>query len=134
MSTAVELFGGDASCLVDLPGVGNALPGKRRVAEEPPPALLQVEPTGSGGDEHVVQAWMRLHPGPRLQAVMTRQVVGDQLQVPLGIGGFDGSQERDVLFGGACRRTPRQFLAVSHAQRAIDPGLRLPRARSPTGL
>lgn len=85
MSASVELLGGDSPRLIDLLGVGKALPGEGLVAEEPPPAFLQVEPTGSGWDEDVVQARMRLQPGARLQTVMTRQIIRDQVEVPLGI-------------------------------------------------
>src|SRR5262249_25493536 len=86
----------------------------------------QVEPACARGDEDVVQARMRLHPGPRLQAVVTGQVIGDQIEVPPGMVRFDSGQERDVLFGVARGRTPRQLLAVADPQPAIDPGLLWP--------
>jgi hypothetical protein len=39
----VELSRRDAGGLLDLLGIGKALPGERIAAEEAPPALLQVE-------------------------------------------------------------------------------------------
>src|SRR5215469_9004441 len=55
---SVELLRRDASGLLDLFGVGKALPGKRIAAKEAPPALLQIEPARSGRNEDVMQAWM----------------------------------------------------------------------------
>src|SRR6266545_2809492 len=42
----------------DLARVGEGLPGQRLTAEQPPPALLQVEPAGPLGDEGVLDAGM----------------------------------------------------------------------------
>jgi hypothetical protein len=55
----VELRRSHTSGLLDFVSVGKALPGQRIVAEEPPPALLQVEPAVSCRNENVVEAWMR---------------------------------------------------------------------------
>src|SRR5712692_5073365 len=62
----VELSGRDAGSLLNLLGIGKALPGERITAEEPPPALLQVEPAGSGRNEDVMDAWMPFERGARL--------------------------------------------------------------------
>ena len=40
LSPPVELFGGDVGGLLDLTGVGKALPSQRIAAEQAPPALL----------------------------------------------------------------------------------------------
>src|SRR5215472_10773617 len=101
MSAAVELFGGDAPRLIDLFGGWQSFaPRTPRGGTAAQRALRSVEPTRSGRDEDVVQARMRLHPGPRLQAGVTRQGVGEQGQVPLGMVRFDGGQERAILVGG----------------------------------
>lgn len=60
MSAVVELFGGDSPRLVDLLGVGKALPCEGCVAEEPPPSLLQLEPTRPGQGEDVVKVQMKV--------------------------------------------------------------------------
>lgn len=59
IGTPVELSCGEASGLLNLVGVGKTLSSQGIAAEEPPPALLQVEPAGSCRNEDVVEAWMR---------------------------------------------------------------------------
>ena len=54
----VELSGSDAGSLLDLLGIGKALPSERTATEEAPPALLQVELTCPSGDEDVMDARM----------------------------------------------------------------------------
>src|SRR5205809_592522 len=49
----VELSGGNAGGLLDLLGIGKALPRQGITAEEAPPALLEIEPARSGGNENV---------------------------------------------------------------------------------
>jgi hypothetical protein len=54
----VELSRRDASGLLNFIGIGKALPSQGIASEEAPPALLQVQPTGSLGNEDVVETWM----------------------------------------------------------------------------
>ena len=58
LGSQIELSGGDAGGLLDFLGIGEALTGERIAAEEAPPALLQIEPARSGGDEDLVEARM----------------------------------------------------------------------------
>src|SRR6266700_198667 len=58
LGSMVELSRGNASGLLDLIRVGKALPGQGIAAEEPPPALLQVEKACSCRNEDVVEPWM----------------------------------------------------------------------------
>src|SRR5258708_35297415 len=67
----VELHRRDASGLLNLLGIGKALPGERTATEEAPPALLQIEPAGPGGSQAPLDAGMPFQPGARLQAGMT---------------------------------------------------------------
>ena len=99
--SSVELLGSDARGLLDLFGIGKALPGKRIPAKEAPPALLQIEPARSGRNEDVMDARMPLQPGAGLQTVVTAEIVADKEQVPAGVVRFDVGQERDVAFGVA---------------------------------
>jgi hypothetical protein len=55
IGTPVELSGGDARSLLNLISIGKTLSRQGIAAEEPPPALLQVQPTGSFGNENVVE-------------------------------------------------------------------------------
>jgi hypothetical protein len=85
LRTQVELRSGDARGLLNLFGIGKTLPGERIAAEETPPALLQVEPAGPGGDEDVMDAWMPFERGARLETVVTTQIITDDEDIPRGI-------------------------------------------------
>jgi hypothetical protein len=123
LSAPVELLGGNASGLLDLFGIGKALPGEGIAAEEAPPALLQIEPARPGRDEDVMDARMSFQPGPGLQTGVTAEIVADDEDIAAGIIGFDVGQQSDVAFGIARSGTPGQFLAIAHAQRSVDPRL-----------
>ena len=97
----VELSGGDASSLLNLLGSGKALPGEGVTAEEAPPALLQVEPARSRGNEDVMEAGMLLQPGARLQAAMAAEIVRDHENVSRWIIGLNVCQQSDVALGVA---------------------------------
>ncbi|GAA2892260.1 hypothetical protein GCM10010517_56760 [Streptosporangium fragile] len=51
--SAIELSGGQPGDFGDLIGVGEGLPGQSGLAEDPPPALLQVEPARADWDERM---------------------------------------------------------------------------------
>src|SRR5215470_12354335 len=98
LGTPVELLRRDASGLLDLFGVGKALPGKRIAAKEAPPALLQIEPARSGRNVDVMQARMPFQPGAGLQTVVTAEIVADEENVPAGVVHFDVREQCDVAF------------------------------------
>jgi len=89
LGAPIQLLGGHTGGLLDLFGIGEALPGKRIAAEEPPPAFLQIEPACSRRDEDVVNARMLLQPGARLQARVTAEIVADDEEVSPRVVGFD---------------------------------------------
>jgi hypothetical protein len=122
LSPPVELRSGDAGGLLNLLGIGKTLASERIAAEEPPPALLQIEPARPSGYEHVMDTGMRFQPGSRFETAVTGEIVADDEDVPTGIVRFDVSQQCDIAFGVARSRAARQFLAVTHPQRPIDPG------------
>ena len=98
VGSQVELSGRDTRGLLNLFGIGKTLPGERIAAEETPPALLQVEPAGPGGDEDVMDAWMLFQPGARLQAGVTAEIVGDDEEISSGIVSFDVGEQGNVAF------------------------------------
>ena len=98
LGSQVELSGCDAGSLLDLLGIGKALASQGITAEEPPPALLQVEPARPGGNEDVMDAWMPFQPGARLEAGMTAEIVGDDEQVTFGVVSFDVGKPGNVAF------------------------------------
>ena len=110
----VELSSRDAGSLLDFLGIGKALPSQRIAAEEAPPALLQVEPTGSSGDEDLMEAWMRFQPGAGLETVVTTEIIGDDEDVAGRIISFDIGQESDVLLGVTRSSAASQFFPIAH--------------------
>src|SRR5438094_237217 len=122
----VELGGGDPGGIGDLVGAGEGLPGQRLPPEDPPPALLQVQPAGALGDERVPDAGMILRPGPGALAVVAGQVIGDHPDRALGIGLFLELEEVLVEGAVAGRGAHGDRLAVPYAEPAVDPGLLRP--------
>ncbi len=122
----VELSGRHASSLFDLFGIGKTLASERIAAEEPPPALLQIEPARPGRNEHLMEARMIDKRGARLEAGMTTEIVGDDEQVAFGVVGFAVGEQGDVAFRVARSRASGQFLPITYPQRSIDPGLLRP--------
>ncbi len=118
----IELRGRDAGGLLDLLGVGKALPGERIAAEEAPPALLQVQPARSGGNEDLMDARVIDQPGAGLEAVVTREIVSDDEDIPARIVGFDVGEQGDVALGVARGGTAGQLLAITYPQCPVDPG------------
>ena len=110
----IELSSGDTGGLSNLLGIGKALSREGIAAEKPPPALLHIEPTGTRGDEDLMEARVIDQPGAPLEAGMTTEIVGDYEQVAFGIVGFDVGQKRDVAFRFARGGAARQFLAITH--------------------
>ena len=110
----VELSSRDAGSLLDFLGIGKALPSQRIAAKEAPPALLQIEPTGSSGDEDLMEAWMRFQPGAGLETVVTTEIIGDDEDVAGRIISFDIGQESDVLLGVTRSSAARQFFPIAH--------------------
>src|SRR3954470_7435285 len=52
----VELGGGQLGDPGDLARIGEGLPGQGVPAEDPPPGLLQIQPAGALGNEHLLDA------------------------------------------------------------------------------
>jgi hypothetical protein len=92
----VELRGRHTSGLFDLFGVGKALASEGIAAEEPPPALLQIEPARPGGDEDMMDAWMIDQPGAGLETVVTGEIIADDEDISRRIVGFDVCEQGDV--------------------------------------
>ncbi len=114
LGAPIELSGGDAGRLLDFLGIGKTLPGERITAEEAPPALLQIEPTGASGDEDLMEAWMRFQPGTGLETVMAAEVIGDDEDIARGVIGLNVGQQGDVAFRVARESTPGQLLAIAY--------------------
>jgi hypothetical protein len=101
---------------------GKTLASKGIAAEEPPPPLLQVQPTGPFGNEDVLDAWMVGQPGARFLAVMTAQIVRDNENVPLRIVRFDLFEQLNGVFGVPRGSATGDLLPVTYPQCSIHPG------------
>jgi hypothetical protein len=117
----IELNGGHLHRTFNLISIGETLPRQRITAEEAPPALLQIEPTRPFGNEHMMQAWMVLEPGARLETVMTAEIVCDDENVARWIVRFDVFEQFNVVLGIARSGTFGDLLAIADSQRPIDP-------------
>jgi hypothetical protein len=122
IGSPIELSRGNPCSLLNLVGIGKALPGECIPSEEAPPALLEIEPAGSCGNEDVMEPRMLSHPGPRLSTVMAAEIIGDHEDVTSWIIGFDIGKESNVVRRVARGSASGQFLAIMHAQRSIHPG------------
>src|SRR5215212_8988423 len=89
----IELTGRHPGGQRDLLGSDKRLAGKGLAAKQPPPALLQIQPAGALGDEHLADAGMVAQPGTSRVAVVAGEVVGDHHNAPVGVGGLDRGQQ-----------------------------------------
>lgn len=128
LGAPIELSGGEAGGLLNLIGIGKALPGEGITTEEAPPALLQIEPTGSRRNEDVMEARMPFQPGTGLQTRVTTEIVADDEDVAVRVVGFDVGQQSHIALRIARSRTARQLLAIPHPQGSVDPRLLRPAA------
>src|SRR6266567_1360290 len=119
----VELGGGDPHGVGDLGGVRKALSGERLPAQQPPPALGQVQPAGGLGDEHLPDAAVAGQPPADLGAGVAGQVVGDHPDAAARVGLSDAGQQADPAVAVARGRAAGDLGAVADAQGAVDPGL-----------
>ena len=114
VGSSVELSCRNAGGLLKLIGIGKALPRKGITTEEAPPALLQVEPAGSFGNEEVVNAGVLGQPSAGLSAVMEASIISNDEDVPGRIVGFNVGQRGNIALGVARSGTPGQHLAIAH--------------------
>src|SRR5215207_4973833 len=91
--TGVELAGRHAGGQGDLLRGGKGLSGKGLAAKQPPPALLEIQPAGTLGDEGVLDAGVVGQPGPGRDAGVAGEVVGDHHDGPDRVGSLDSTQE-----------------------------------------
>ena len=98
LGSVVELGGGHLHGSFNLIGEGCALARERIAVEQAPPPLLYIQPTGTFGNVHVLDAWVICQPaGAGFQAAMTAQIVSDDENVARRIVGFDVGKPRDVV-------------------------------------
>src|SRR5207247_95136 len=93
--------------------------------EEPPPALLQIEPARPFRDEHLLDARMFSQPSTGLGTIVSTEIIGDHVDCASGIGHFNVSQQGNVALRVARCGTAGDLLAITNPQCAIHPDLLL---------
>ena len=91
MGAPIELASGYTSGEGDLRTVGETLARVGRSAQEAPPALDQVEPTGGNRDEDLPDARVSRQPVADGPARVATQIVRDQIQVALRVVAVNGA-------------------------------------------
>jgi hypothetical protein len=123
LGVPIELGSCQTHHVGDVLMVGEGLSSKGFAAEQTPPALDQVEPGGAHRDEDLLEPRMRGQPVANGTAAVTGEVVGDEVEIPVGKGVVQPLQQRKVAGGIAREGGLRQRLPVLYRQRAIDPDL-----------
>jgi len=103
---SVELSCRDTSSLLNLIRVGKTLSSQSIASEEPPPALLQVEPARPSGNKNLMEPRMLSQPGAGLSTGVAGEVVGDDEDVAGRIVGFDVPKQSNVVRRVARGGTP----------------------------
>ncbi len=101
LGASIELRRGNSGSLFNLVRIGKTLPGQGIASEEPPPALLQIEPACPCRNEDLMQARVLREPGAGLGTVVAGEIVSDDENVPVGIVGFDVLEQLNVVRGVA---------------------------------
>ena len=97
--------------------------GERFTAEEPPPALNEVELGGANRDEGMLDPRMRREPVADGSTAVAGEIVRDELQIPMRKGMLQRLQQREVPGGVARGGRLRKDLSVAYAQVSIDTDL-----------
>ena len=120
---AVEVIGRDTGHVGNVAVIGQRLSGEGFAPKDPPPALDEIEPGGADRDGGVVDAGMGGQPLADGATTVAGEIIGDEIQVTVGIGVIEGLEKRAL--GGRVARRCRlgQRLPVAHTQRPVDPDL-----------
>lgn len=128
LGAMVELDSRNLHGSLDFSRIGKTLTSQRIPAEEPPPPFLQVQPARAFREKDVLKARMVHQPGTRFQTIMAAQIIRDDENVPFRVVRLDQFEQLHVIFGIARPRASREFLAIAHPERSIDPHLVIPPA------
>src|SRR5262245_4712308 len=96
LGTSVQLLRCNLGRVFNLVCICEGLPGKCFTAEQTPPRLLQIEPTGAFRDKDVMHPRVSGKPFLNRLAGMARQVVGDQIQLAFRIRSVDYVQQSQI--------------------------------------
>lgn len=123
MGATVELLSGHTGGEGDLCAIGEALTSIGRTAQEAPPALDQIQPSSAHRDENLTYPRVSGEPLADGATGVTREVVGDEIEVAVGIVALDGAEQVQIPCGVARGSGLGEDVSITDAQRPIDPGL-----------
>jgi hypothetical protein len=83
----------------------------------------EIEPSGPDWNEDLLDTRVGGEPLADGATRVTREVVGDEVEVALGIVAIDGVEQVQIPRGVARRSALGKRLSIAHPQRSIDPGL-----------
>lgn len=120
---AIEMRGGDLGHISNVMIISQRLPGEGFAPKDAPPALNQVEPGRAHWNEGMLDARMSFEPLADRAAAVTRQVIGNQVDVSRQVSAVQGLEQIEVATGITGASRLGQDLPIADPQRPIHPDL-----------
>jgi hypothetical protein len=122
MGAAIELGSRHARGEGDLGAIGETLTSVGGAAQEAPPGFDEIEPSRPHRDEDLLDTGMGGEPLADGATGVTREVVGDEVEIAHGIVAIECAEQREIPCGVACRSGLGADLSIPDAQGSVDPG------------
>jgi hypothetical protein len=123
MGAAIELASRHTRGEGNLGAIGEPLAGVGGAAQEAPPGFDEVEPGGPDGNDDLAHARVRRKPVANGATGVTREVVGNEIEVALGMVVLDGAEQFQIPCGVARGSGLGADLSITDTQRPVDPRL-----------
>ena len=120
---AIEVLSGDTGDVRDIVIIGQRVPGEGFAPKDPPPPLDQIQPSSSYRNEGVLDARMGFEPCPDGSTGVTRQVIGNQVEIPLRVGAVQRLEQLQIASGIARASGLGQRLPIADAECSVYPDL-----------
>jgi hypothetical protein len=123
MGAAIELASRHARGEGDLGAIGETLASVGGTAQEAPPGFDEIEPRGPDRNKDLLDTGMGGEPRADGATGVTREGVGDEREVAVGMVAIDGAEQIQIPCGVARGSGLGADLSITDAQRAVDPGV-----------
>ncbi len=120
---AIELSRRDGGDIRDVSSVGYRHAREGFPPEQSPPTFDEVEPRGARWDEGMLKTRVSGQPVPDGPTGVAGEVVGNEVEIALGIGLVERGEQGKISRGVARGSGLRQDVAAVHTQRPVDPHL-----------